>query len=241
MPHRLVLTAAVPATVLLLSVLGFAGRGTDNPVLTADVGLNDGFVITLTDASGAAVTHLDPGTYTLAVHDRSTFHNFHLLGPGLSSVTTDVAGVGDSTFTVTLVDGSYTFQCDPHARSGMQGTFTVGTPAPAPAPTATVEKLVAHVGSGAKVRVNGAVSLTAGPALITVVDTSRTENFHLIGPGVNKATGLVFKGTVTWKVTLGAGTYVFRSDHHRRTVGRFTVTSADSSGTTGYGGYNGGY
>jgi plastocyanin len=33
--------------------------------------------------------------------------------------------VGDKSVTVTLKKGTYTYQCDPHASSGMKGTFTV--------------------------------------------------------------------------------------------------------------------
>ena len=38
--------------------------------------------------------HLDPGTYTLVIHDHSTFHNFDLSGPGAAAAT-DVDFVGD--------------------------------------------------------------------------------------------------------------------------------------------------
>jgi hypothetical protein len=227
MPRRLVIVALVPAAALLLVLVGFAGRNADNPVLTGDVGADNSFVITLADASGAKVTHLDPGMYTLVVHDHSTFHNFHLLGPGVD-VTTDVGAVGDTTFTVTLTDGTYTFQCDPHALSGMKSTFTVGTP-PAPAPKPVAAKVAATVLPGPKIRVAGIAALTAGPAVLTIHDSSRKDNFHLVGPGVNRATGIAFKGTVTWKVTLAAGTYTYRSDGRRRTSGRFTVAAAKTS------------
>ena len=33
--------------------------------------------------------------------------------------------VGTKKVTVTLKKGTYTFQCDPHAQSGMKGTFKV--------------------------------------------------------------------------------------------------------------------
>jgi plastocyanin len=36
-----------------------------------------------------------------------------------------VAFQGDKNVTVTLKPGTYTYQCDPHAASGMKGTFTV--------------------------------------------------------------------------------------------------------------------
>ena len=41
----------------------------DVPTLVADVGANDGYGISLMTAAGEPVTHLDPGTYTILVHD----------------------------------------------------------------------------------------------------------------------------------------------------------------------------
>jgi len=106
--------AAVVAAGLLVSLsVGAGSARADNPVLTGDL-FEDSFVITLADASGAKVKHIDAGTYTLVVHDRSVHHNFHLAGPGVD-VATDIVGVGDQTFTITLVDGVYTYLCDPHA------------------------------------------------------------------------------------------------------------------------------
>jgi len=48
-----------------------------------------GFTIALKDDGGTAVTHLDPGTYSVLVHDASDFHDFHLTGPGVD-VRTEV-------------------------------------------------------------------------------------------------------------------------------------------------------
>jgi hypothetical protein len=61
--------------------------------------------------------------------------------------------------------------------------------------------------------------------VITVRDASRTDNFRLVGPGVNRATGLAFRGTVSWTVTLKVGVYRFRSDRHPSLRGGFTVSS----------------
>ena len=55
-------------------------------MLVATVGTNDGTNITLT-MNGARVTHLTAGTYEIQVHDNSTFHNFHLTGPGVDQST----------------------------------------------------------------------------------------------------------------------------------------------------------
>jgi plastocyanin len=65
------------------------------------------------------------GTYTLKVEDKSESHNFHLIGPGVDNVVTEVPFKGEKTVTVTLQAGTYTYQCDPHAARGMKGSFTV--------------------------------------------------------------------------------------------------------------------
>jgi plastocyanin len=194
--------------------------------LTGSVGANDAFQIGLVDGSGAAVTHVDPGTYTLVVHDLSTLHNFHLFGPGGVDVATAVDTTGDSTFTVTLVDGIYTFQCDPHSFSGMRRQFAVGT-ATLPAPPAkrtvskpTVSKLTGSL-VGTRARLAGTAGLKAGRAVIRVTDRSRTDGFVLRGPGVSRVTGVAARGAVTWSVTLRAGTYTYGSLRHpaaRRTL-----------------------
>ena len=74
--------------------------------------------------SGTRTSHLDPGVFSLTVDDRSDGHNFHLFGPGGVDVTTGVEAVGVKTFSVTFVDGQYTYVCDLHPVQ-MKGTFTV--------------------------------------------------------------------------------------------------------------------
>ncbi len=221
--------AALVAGLALLAGAAAASRA-DNPVLTGDVGIGDSFAIQLKDASGQPVTHLDPGTYTLLVHDHSTFHDFHLFGPGGVDVSTNVESTGDSTFTIALTDGTYFFQCDPHSGQ-MKGKFTVGTvtttttttPAPAPAPPPTA--LAAAIGPGAKVSLVPASGLSAGRFAIKVADRSATDGFRLAGPGVAKATGIAFKGTVTWRVTLKPGRYTFGSVRHAGLRHSFVVGS----------------
>jgi plastocyanin len=215
----LVLLAIAAAT--LLAAAGPARA--DNPVLTGDVGANDGFVITLTDANGARVTHVDAGTYTLVVHDHSTFHDFHLSGPGSVDVATTPDFVGNQTFTVTLVDGQYFFQCDPHS-SQMKGNFTVGsfTAAPPPTPTAPAQKLAGSVGPGAAFKLGPVGGLSSGKTVITVSDKSAKDGFRLSGPGVSKSTSAKFRGTVKWTVTLKAGKYTYGTAKKRKT---FTVVA----------------
>ena len=47
--------------------------------------------------------------------------------------------------------------------------------------------------------------LAAGQYTFVVSDGSRTQNFRLRGPGVNKQTGVRGIGRATWQLRLGAG------------------------------------
>jgi plastocyanin len=89
--------------------------------LTGEVG--PGFSIELKQGS-KDVKSLKAGTYTIKVEDKGNIHNFHLIGKGVNKSTT-VPFTGKQTWKVTLKPGKYTYQCDPHAASGMKGTFTV--------------------------------------------------------------------------------------------------------------------
>jgi plastocyanin len=204
--------------LLLAAVVAALGgpAAADNPVLQARVGENDSFAITLTDASGAKVTHLDPGDYTIHVNDLSEMHNFDLTGPGVSK-STGVTDVGEQTWNVTFTNGTYKFVCDVHATS-MKGQFTVGVvPTTPPA-----QKLSGGVGPGAHISLTR--SARAGKTVLTIRDRSKKDNLHLTGPGVNKKTGVSFTGTVSWTVTLKPGVYSFRSDAHKALKGTLKVS-----------------
>lgn len=54
--------------------------------------------------------------------------------------------------------------------------------------------------------------LDPGKYLIIVKDKSKSLNFHLVGPGVDKASGVGATGTLKWNVTLATGTYKYSSD-----------------------------
>jgi plastocyanin len=213
--------------LLLAALIPASGAVAQSAELEATVGTNDAFQISLADASGAKVSHLDAGTYTIKVQDRSDQHNFHLTGPGVDRATL-VETTGDETWTVTLADGLYRYQCDPHAGI-MNGRFAVGT-AQLPPPTAS---LTGRVGPGKRISVrnadgskatilNGVISIK-----LVVTDSSKTDNFHLIGPGVNRSTGVAFRGRRTWNLNnVQVGVYRYRSDRHKTLRGSFSVTSA---------------
>jgi plastocyanin len=199
----------IPLTAAIVLVLATAGpTAADNGQLTGNVG--PGYSISLKDSTGAAVTHLDPGTYTLVVHDQSDIHNFDLNGPGVNA-STAIDFVGDQTFTVTLADGTYTYVCDAHVGT-MHGSFTVGTVSNPPPPPTKPKAAAFGVGPGK--RLTAPAKLTAGRYVITVKDASAADNLHFRGLGVNRRTGVAFKGTVKWAVALKAGTYKLWSDAH---------------------------
>jgi plastocyanin len=207
MTTRILLAAAV-AAMFLPSSLAKA----DNPRLIATVGRNDSFTISLVDASGNPVKHLDAGTYDIEVHDLSEMHNFRLHGPSVEQAT-DIGSKQDVVWTVTLADGKYRFECSAHA-SVMNGWFTVGTVAPT--------TLTAAVGPKRTISSKPKI-VEVGPATFTVNDRSRSDNFHLTGPGLNKKTGVAFRGRVSWNVTLQPGSYSYRSDKHKSLRGSFVV------------------
>lgn len=98
----LALTTALPATAATPTVKGTVGPG---------------FTIKLAKKPTKA------GKVTFVVSDRSSSHNFHLIGKGVN-VKTSVGGTGTKRFTVTLKKGTYRFLCDPHA-SFMKGSFRI--------------------------------------------------------------------------------------------------------------------
>jgi plastocyanin len=96
-----------------------------------------------------------------------------------------------------------------------------------------VTALAAAAGAGAATKLTGTVGpdssfaislkqgakmvtkLKAGKYTIVVKDTAAIHNFHLTGPGVNKATSVSGKGSFTWNVTLKKGKYTYVCDPHR--------------------------
>jgi plastocyanin len=116
--NRIRLTLAAAAALALLSA---APAGAATTKLVANVG--PGFTITLTKA-GKKVTTLKPGKYSITVNDKSTFHNFHLLGSGVNKKTTVAFKGTPKAWVVTFKKGTYRYVCDPHATM-MKGSFKV--------------------------------------------------------------------------------------------------------------------
>ena len=192
------------------------------PQLIGTVG--PGFSITITHPDGSPVTQIDPGTYEVVVHDLAIEHNFHLSGPGVNQATV-VETEGDFNWTVTFVEGRYSVVCDPHSLQ-MHREFVAGNPPPPPPPPPpkpATPKLLATVGPSNTISLKSASgkalkTVKAGVYSITVRDRSKVHNFHLVGKGVNRKSGLVGVSTVTWKVKLSAGALRFYSDKSPTTV-----------------------
>jgi plastocyanin len=113
-----ILAVAVAAAVAAVATSASASMTT----LKGEVG--PGFKIEVTMGHDQDVKTLKAGTYKLVVQDKASIHDFHLIGPGVNKKTT-VPFKGEQTWTVKLKKGTYTYQCDPHAKLGMKGHFKV--------------------------------------------------------------------------------------------------------------------
>jgi plastocyanin len=213
----LLVLAAAAAAVLVPAAIRAA-----NAPLSGTVG--PGFSINIERPDGSAVTQIDPGTYDIVVRDLSIEHNFHLSGPGVNQATA-VETEGTVTWTVTFVEGRYSVVCDPHSLQ-MRRDFVAGNPPPPPTPKPkppATPKLLATVGPKNTISLKNASGATlktvkAGTYSITVRDRSKLHNFHLVGKGVNRKSGLPGTGTLTWKLKLSAGSLRFFSDRSPTTV-----------------------
>jgi plastocyanin len=185
--------------------------------LTVTVG--PGFSIKVTDGNNNVIRQLDPGDYTLTVKNLSPSqeHNFHLTGPGVDRAS--AFSNTTETWDVTVGNGLYKYKCDAHPTI-MKGSIQVGPPPPA------AKKLNGKVGPKLTISLKtasgaAAKTLNAGTYKLAVKDATKKDNFHLVGPGVNKKTGVRFRGSASWTVKLKIGKYTYRSDAHkklRRTV-----------------------
>jgi hypothetical protein len=212
----------LPLVLAAVLVPGSANSAAKGIALTATVG--PGFSIRLVDANNNPVTQLDAGDYSITIKNLSPIqeHNFHLTGPGVDRAS----AFNNTTVTwdVTLVNGTYNFKCDAHPTQ-MKGSFHVGPLPPAP------KKLNGKVGPKVTISIktaSGAAvkTLKAGSYKVAVRDATKKDNFHLTGPGVNKKTGVKFRGAVTWTLKLKAGKHTVRSDAHKKLRRTFMVTPA---------------
>lgn len=218
---RLMLLVPLALAAVLLPSAARSAPQAGTP-LTVTVG--PGFSIKITNASNNVIRQLDPGDYTLTVKNLSPSqeHNFHLTGPGVdrASAFSNVT----ETWDVTVVDGLYKYKCDAHPTL-MKGSIQVGPPPPAP------KKLNGKVGPRVTISLKTASGATAksvkaGTYKLAVKDATKKDNFHLLGPGVNKKTGVKFRGGATWTVKLKVGKYTYRSDSHKKLRRTLKVTPA---------------
>ena len=113
----------VRTTLLILAVAALivAPAQAKTAGLTGEVG--PGFTIEVKKGNTDLKT-IKAGTYKIKVEDKASIHNFDLFGPGLNKKT-GVSFKGETTWTIKLKPGRYTYQCDPHAARGMKGHFKV--------------------------------------------------------------------------------------------------------------------
>jgi hypothetical protein len=213
---RVALLAAA-AMAMLVSPPAAFGKGAN---LIASVGLNDASAISLTTTTGAPITDLPSGIYLIEVHDYSSLHNFHLLGPGVDR-STDVGFVGTVVWPVFFRwKERYRYQSDPYSFQ-VRGTFTTDGGPP----------LTATVGPGPTISLRTdegrpVTHITAGRYWIDVRDRSHRCNFHLRGPGVNRRTSAAYRGETMWILELRRGKYRFGCDTQAaRMRGSFTVSA----------------
>ena len=84
--------------------------------------------------------------------------------------------------------------------------------------------LTGTVGPGFTITMNKK-TVKAGTYTITIHDLASIHDFHITGPGVNKATSVTGTGTTKWTVKLKKGTYHFVCDpHHTIMHGVLNVT-----------------
>ena len=118
---KIVLLLAVLVLALAAVVGGNAATGKSAYDLKGEV-YAMGFKIEMKNRANQPLKTVKAGTYRIKIEDKASTHNFRLFGPGVNK-TTSVAGVVETTWTVRLKAGKYTYVCDAHP--GMRGTFRV--------------------------------------------------------------------------------------------------------------------
>ena len=121
MTKKLIIPIAVCMLALLVASSGRAGATKDSFDLKGEVYPN--FKIEMKNSANRPLAKIAAGVHTIKIEDKSSIHNFHLVGPGVNK-STSVAGTGERVWTVRLRAGKYTYFCDPHS-SEMRGSFRV--------------------------------------------------------------------------------------------------------------------
>jgi plastocyanin len=93
----------------------------------------------------------------------------------------------------------------------------------------TTGRLTATDGPGFTITMS-AKTVKHGIYVITIHDRSSIHDFHLTGPGLNKATSVAAVKTYTWKVTLKKGTYKFVCDPHKTIMHGVLKVTQDTPG-----------
>jgi plastocyanin len=119
--RRIVLLLGVVVLALAAVVGGNAATGKSSYDLKGEV-YASGYKIEMVNRANQHLKTVKAGTYTIKIEDKASVHNFHLVGPGVNK-STSVGGVVETTWTVRLKPGKYSYSCDAHAQ--MRGTFRV--------------------------------------------------------------------------------------------------------------------
>jgi len=101
---KTICTLIAAGAVALLATSPAAPMST--PRLIGTVG--PGFTISLKH-NGKVFKTLKHGSYTFAISDKASIHNFQIEGPGVDRAITTVAFTGTKTVTILLRRGSYKF------------------------------------------------------------------------------------------------------------------------------------
>jgi hypothetical protein len=115
--------AAVASLCLTPSSLGVTRRSSSLNAKTLIGTVGPGYTISVKTSKGVRITRLKAGTYVLIVRDRSSLHNFHLMGTPSTDRTTEVPFVGVVRWKISLIKGvTYRYRCDAHP-DVMKGTL----------------------------------------------------------------------------------------------------------------------
>ena len=119
MKRRIAAVAAAAATVMAL----LASTSAAAPVtVVGTVGPGETIGLAI---GGKQVKRLKAGvSYRFVIRDRSSEHDFRLVGPGTRRALTSVGFTGTKSVVLKLKRGAYRFFCAPHA-DDMNGGFAV--------------------------------------------------------------------------------------------------------------------